>query len=140
LPRLPSVYSVPCRFLSAKNPGRLCGPARSNGCWRCWCCGPDARWIAPGSPERCGRRARRGRRGTPCATPCCICARPLGSESARLQSSLRDTLHLDLDGTEVDVVRFDRAIAAEDVEALREAVALYKGPLLEGSKASRRET
>ncbi|HZP83186.1 MAG TPA: tetratricopeptide repeat protein [Chthonomonadaceae bacterium] len=56
----------------------------------------------------------------------------LGSESARLQSPTRDTLRLDLEGAEADIVRFDAAILAGDAASLREAVALYTGPLLEG--------
>src|SRR5262249_37020732 len=56
----------------------------------------------------------------------------LGCEGARIQSPTRDTLTLNLEGAEADVVRFDRAILAGDTEALREAVALYAGPLLEG--------
>src|SRR5579871_1510011 len=34
----------------------------------------------------------------------------LGSEGVRVQSPTRDTLTLDLEGAEVDVVRFDRAM------------------------------
>src|SRR5579871_4434839 len=56
----------------------------------------------------------------------------LGGESARLQSPSRDTLTFDLVGADVDVVAFDKAIQARDEAALRHAVALYTGPLLEG--------
>jgi predicted ATPase/DNA-binding SARP family transcriptional activator len=56
----------------------------------------------------------------------------LGPERERLQSPTRDTLNLDLDGAEVDMVRFDRAITLGTEEALREAVELYGGTLLEG--------
>src|SRR4051812_46005694 len=58
--------------------------------------------------------------------------RGLGRERARLRSPTRDTLTLDLDGAEVDVVRFDAALKAADGAALQTAVALYTGPLLEG--------
>ena len=50
----------------------------------------------------------------------------------RIQSPTRDTLILDLEGVEADVVLFDRAILVGDTESLRAAVALYTGPLLEG--------
>jgi predicted ATPase/DNA-binding SARP family transcriptional activator len=58
--------------------------------------------------------------------------RSLGAEERRIQSPTRDTLTLDLEGAHVDVVQFDRAIRREDEEALRSAVELYTGPLLEG--------
>jgi len=56
----------------------------------------------------------------------------LGKESRRIQSPSRDALCLALDGVDVDVRRFDRAIEAGDEQSLQEAVALYAGPLLEG--------
>ncbi|HLK60485.1 MAG TPA: BTAD domain-containing putative transcriptional regulator, partial [Chthonomonadaceae bacterium] len=56
----------------------------------------------------------------------------LGSEGVRVQSPTRDTLTLDLEGAEVDVVRFDRAMKVGEEEALRSAVQVYTGPLLEG--------
>src|SRR5262249_49244244 len=56
----------------------------------------------------------------------------LGSESDRLQSPTRDTLTLDLEGADVDVIRFDAALKVGDEAALERAVALYTGPLLEG--------
>lgn len=57
----------------------------------------------------------------------------LGSESRRLQSPTRDTLTFDLEGAVVDVLQFDAAIKTGEGEAaLRNAVDLYSGPLLEG--------
>ncbi|HLK59589.1 MAG TPA: BTAD domain-containing putative transcriptional regulator [Chthonomonadaceae bacterium] len=56
----------------------------------------------------------------------------LGREGARIQSPTRDTLTLALEGAEVDVVDFDRAVRAGDEASLLHAVALYTGPLLEG--------
>jgi predicted ATPase/DNA-binding SARP family transcriptional activator len=56
----------------------------------------------------------------------------LGPESERLQSPTRDTLTLDLDGTDVDVLRFDAAIEAGDEASLCCAVTLHTEPLLDG--------
>jgi predicted ATPase/DNA-binding SARP family transcriptional activator len=56
----------------------------------------------------------------------------LGAEAARLRTPNRATLGLDLTGATVDVVGFDAAIAAGDEPSLQAAVALYRGPLLEG--------
>lgn len=56
----------------------------------------------------------------------------LGNQSERLQSPNRHTLTLDLTGTDADLLRFDSAIAGGQITALREAVELYGGPLLEG--------
>jgi DNA-binding SARP family transcriptional activator len=56
----------------------------------------------------------------------------LGPEADRLRSPNRATLGFDLTGADADVVRFDAAIAAGDARSLQEAVALYRGPLLEG--------
>ena len=56
----------------------------------------------------------------------------LGPEADRLRAPNRATLGFDLTGADVDVVRFDAAIAAGDARSLEEAVALYRGPLLEG--------
>jgi predicted ATPase/DNA-binding SARP family transcriptional activator len=73
----------------------------------------------------------------------------LGSESERLQSPTRDTLTIDLEGAEVDVLRFDQAAMLQGKEeALKSAVAAYTGPLLEGcleewvfsERASREQT
>jgi DNA-binding SARP family transcriptional activator len=56
----------------------------------------------------------------------------LGPEAVRLGSPTRDSLLLDLTGAAVDLLRFDATVAAGDEAALREAVALYQGPLLAG--------
>src|SRR5262249_42043097 len=56
----------------------------------------------------------------------------LGSEGARIQSPSRDTLTLELVGAEVDLIAFDRAIQAGEEASLRNAITLYRGPLLEG--------
>ncbi len=56
----------------------------------------------------------------------------LGSEAGRIQSPTRDTLTLDLSGIETDVLRFDQAIRQGEEAALRGAVEVYIGPLLEG--------
>jgi non-specific serine/threonine protein kinase len=56
----------------------------------------------------------------------------LGREAARIQSPTRDTLTLDLEGADVDVLRFDAAVEAGDEDSLANAVATYAGPLLEG--------
>jgi predicted ATPase/DNA-binding SARP family transcriptional activator len=56
----------------------------------------------------------------------------LGAEARRLQSPAPRTLCLDLAGCTVDVFAFDAAIARGDERSLERAVALYRGPLLEG--------
>jgi predicted ATPase/DNA-binding SARP family transcriptional activator len=56
----------------------------------------------------------------------------LGPEADRLRTPNRATLGLDLTDADADVIRFDAAIGAGDTDSLREAVALYRGPLLEG--------
>ncbi|MCW3051245.1 MAG: hypothetical protein JWN14_415, partial [Chthonomonadales bacterium] len=56
----------------------------------------------------------------------------LGGQKDRLQSPDRSTLLLNLAGAEVDVIAFDAAIADKELPALEQAVALYRGPLLEG--------
>jgi predicted ATPase/class 3 adenylate cyclase len=56
----------------------------------------------------------------------------LGPEEARLRSPTPRTLCLDLTGAEIDVIAFDTAVAHGDALALERAVALYRGPLLEG--------
>jgi predicted ATPase/DNA-binding SARP family transcriptional activator len=58
--------------------------------------------------------------------------RALGPEAGRLQSPTRHTLSLDLSGTTADVVAFDAAVAHHDSASLERAIALYRGPLLEG--------
>src|SRR5262249_10818808 len=56
----------------------------------------------------------------------------LGGDAPRLRSPTPRTLCLDLSGAEVDAVAFDEAIARGGATSLEEAVALYRGPLLEG--------
>jgi predicted ATPase/DNA-binding SARP family transcriptional activator len=58
--------------------------------------------------------------------------RALGSQGARLQSPDRHTLLLELAGAEADVLTFDAAMKSRKPSALEQAVALYRGPLLEG--------
>jgi DNA-binding SARP family transcriptional activator len=61
--------------------------------------------------------------------------RALGPETGRLCSPTSRTLSLDLTGAAVDVLAFDRAIARGDPASLEEAIALYRGSLLEGCTA-----
>jgi tetratricopeptide (TPR) repeat protein len=49
-----------------------------------------------------------------------------------LQSPDRQTLLLDLNGADVDLLAFDAAIKRNKLSDLKQAVALYRGPLLEG--------
>jgi DNA-binding SARP family transcriptional activator len=58
--------------------------------------------------------------------------RALGPEACRLHSPTPSSLALDLAGATVDLLTFDAAIAQGDDESLGEAVAVYRGPLLEG--------
>jgi DNA-binding SARP family transcriptional activator len=58
--------------------------------------------------------------------------RALGPEAARLGSPTRDSLQLDLADAAVDLLRFDAATGMGDEASLQEAVALYRGELLEG--------
>jgi DNA-binding SARP family transcriptional activator len=58
--------------------------------------------------------------------------RALGDQAGRLRSPTLRTLSLDLTDAEVDVLAFDAAIGRGDARAPEEAVALYRGPLLEG--------
>jgi predicted ATPase/DNA-binding SARP family transcriptional activator len=58
--------------------------------------------------------------------------RALGEEAGRLGSLAPRALRLELGGAAVDVLAFDEAVARGDAVALAEAVALYRGPLLEG--------
>lgn len=55
----------------------------------------------------------------------------LGPEAGRLASPTLRTLRLDLDGADVDVVRFDAAIERGDRGSLEEAAALRRAALLE---------
>jgi predicted ATPase/DNA-binding SARP family transcriptional activator len=56
----------------------------------------------------------------------------LGAAADRLQSPDRHTLLLDLTVSEVDTSLFDAEIATNTPASLERAVALYRGPLLEG--------
>jgi predicted ATPase/DNA-binding SARP family transcriptional activator len=58
--------------------------------------------------------------------------RALGSEVSRLQSPTSSSLMLDLTGATVDLITFDTALARGERQSLEAAVALYRGPLLEG--------
>ena len=58
--------------------------------------------------------------------------RALGDQAERLQSPGRHTLALDLVNADVDVLLFDSAIVTKKLPALKQAVSLYSGPLLEG--------
>jgi predicted ATPase/DNA-binding SARP family transcriptional activator len=58
--------------------------------------------------------------------------RTLGAQAYRLQVTPPHSLSLELTGAEVDVVTFDEALARGDEPALASAVALYRGPLLDG--------
>ena len=57
----------------------------------------------------------------------------LGNEGKRLEAVDRHTVHLDLREADVDVLDFDRFMSVGKRAELEQAVALYKGPLLEGS-------
>jgi serine/threonine-protein kinase len=58
--------------------------------------------------------------------------RALGPEVHRLRSPTPRTLCLDLSGADVDVFRFDAAVARGDLASLEAAVSVYRGALLEG--------
>jgi DNA-binding SARP family transcriptional activator len=58
--------------------------------------------------------------------------RALGPEAVRLHSPTIHSLRLDLSGAEADLLVFDQAISCGGIRALEQAVALYRGPLLEG--------
>jgi predicted ATPase/DNA-binding SARP family transcriptional activator len=58
--------------------------------------------------------------------------RALGPTARRLEAPTSRTLRLDLVGVKADVLIFDEAIAAGDPPSLAKAVALRRGPLLQG--------
>ena len=60
--------------------------------------------------------------------------RVLGDEESRLKTP-KGGLCLDLEGIDVDVIAFDRAVAEGDLDALQKAIARYRGPLLQPSLA-----
>ncbi|MCW3054423.1 MAG: hypothetical protein JWN14_3593 [Chthonomonadales bacterium] len=55
----------------------------------------------------------------------------LGEQGKRVQSPSRHTLILNLEGAEVDIDLFAAAMASKHPAALQQAVAVYRGPLLE---------
>jgi DNA-binding SARP family transcriptional activator len=58
--------------------------------------------------------------------------RALGDEAGRLSAPTPSAICLDLCGAHVDLLAFDAAIARGDIASLKQAIALYGGPLLEG--------
>ncbi len=58
--------------------------------------------------------------------------RALGDDARLLQSPCPRTLRLDVSASEVDVLAFDQALARGDADSREEALALYRGALLEG--------
>lgn len=88
----------------------------------------ERRWLAgtlwPDSPEALALRNLR--------TSLADLRQALGREANRLQSPTPHTLRLDPSGAAVDVAAFDQAIRHGDPPDLEQAVALYRGPLLEG--------
>jgi predicted ATPase/DNA-binding SARP family transcriptional activator len=56
----------------------------------------------------------------------------LGPEAHRLETPATGKLRLDLVGAEADVLVFDEAIARGDASSLERAVAVHRGPLLQG--------
>jgi predicted ATPase/DNA-binding SARP family transcriptional activator len=55
----------------------------------------------------------------------------LGPEAQRLHSPTSSTLVFDLAGATVDLIAFEDCVRRGDPQSLQEAVALYRGPLLE---------
>jgi predicted ATPase/DNA-binding SARP family transcriptional activator len=55
-----------------------------------------------------------------------------GPQAARLLTPTKRTIGLDVMGADVDALAFDAAIARGDPASIERAVALYRGPLLEG--------
>jgi predicted ATPase/DNA-binding SARP family transcriptional activator len=58
--------------------------------------------------------------------------RALGGEAPRLGSPAPHALALEVGEWDVDVIAFDTLLTAGDTASLQQAVALYRGPLLEG--------
>src|SRR5205823_536177 len=56
----------------------------------------------------------------------------LGPEAHRLEAPTTQTLRLDLVDAEADLLVFDEAIGRGDAPSLEQAVALHRGPLLQG--------
>ena len=65
-------------------------------------------------------------------TVLCELRQAMGREGGRLQSPNRHSLCLDLGGMSIDLLEFDAAKSSREAAALKQAVALYRGPLLEG--------
>ncbi len=65
-------------------------------------------------------------------TVLCELRQALGREGGRLQSPNRHSLCLELGGMSIDLLEFDAAKGSRDEGALKQVVALYRGPLLEG--------
>src|SRR5579871_6366025 len=88
----------------------------------------ERKWLAgtlwPDSPDALALRNLR--------TSLADLRQALGRHADRLHSPTSRTLCLDLAGAAVDVLAFDQAIRHGDAPALEQAVALYRGPLLEG--------
>jgi predicted ATPase/DNA-binding SARP family transcriptional activator/Tfp pilus assembly protein PilF len=59
--------------------------------------------------------------------------RALGTEAERLQSPMRTLLRMEASGAEIDTIAFDAAVKRGGAEGWKQAVALYRGPLLEGA-------
>ena len=58
--------------------------------------------------------------------------RALGEHAPRLVSVGKGMIRFDLDGADVDYTAFQELIEQENTEVWRQALALYRGPLLEG--------
>ena len=58
--------------------------------------------------------------------------RALGEHAFRLVSVGKGMIRFDLDGADVDYTAFQECIEQENADARRQALALYRGPLLEG--------
>ncbi len=65
-------------------------------------------------------------------TVLCELRQALGREGRRVQSPNRHSLCLELGGMFVDLLEFDAAKSSREAAVLKQAVALYQGPLLEG--------
>lgn len=65
-------------------------------------------------------------------TSLCDLRRAMGPEGNRLLAPTPRTLALDLTSAWVDLLDFDQAIASGEAASLEAAVALYRGPLLDG--------
>lgn len=58
--------------------------------------------------------------------------RAMGDHAWRLAGVGKGIVRLDLTGADVDILRFEQLAAQEDEESHRQAIALYRGPLLDG--------